>query len=65
MPPTPAASPTSPRISRLSVASWVTYDLANTIYSMGVVSLFYPHFVERVVGAEQVGRVFGLIQSVS
>jgi UMF1 family MFS transporter len=61
MPPTPAL----PRISRLSVASWVTYDLANTIYSMGVVSLFYPHFVERVVGAEQVGRVFGLIQSVS
>jgi len=65
MPPTPAALRTSGRISRLAVASWVTYDLANTIYSMGVVSLFYPHFVERVVGPEQVGRVFGLIQSVS
>src|SRR5690349_21470852 len=32
---------------------------------MGVVSLFYPNFVEHVVGEESVGRVFGLIQSVS
>jgi UMF1 family MFS transporter len=53
------------RISRLSVASWVTYDLANTIFSMGVVSIFYPNFVERAVGPEQVGRVFGTIQSIS
>ena len=52
-------------ISRLSVGSWVTYDLANTIFSMGVVSLFYPNFVERAVGAEQVGRTFGIIQSIS
>lgn len=52
-------------ISRLSVASWVTYDLANTIFSMGVVSMFYPHFVEKAVGPEQVGRVFGTIQSIS
>jgi UMF1 family MFS transporter len=52
-------------ISRLSVASWVTYDLANTIFSMGIVSMFFPAFVERAVGAEQVGRVFGTIQSIS
>jgi len=67
MPERPPAPPmnASRTISRLSVASWVTYDLANTIYSMGVVSLFYPHFVERAVGAEQVGRVFGTIQSIS
>ena len=52
-------------ISRLSVASWVTYDLANTIFSMGIVSMFYPNFVEKAVGPEQVGRVFGTIQSIS
>lgn len=52
-------------ITRRAVASWVTYDLANTIFSMGVLSLFFPHFVERVVGPEQVGRTFGIIQSIS
>ena len=52
-------------ITRRAVASWVTYDLANTIFSMGVISLFFPHFVERAVGPEQVGRTFGIIQSIS
>ena len=35
------ASPTEPvrTIPRRAVASWVLYDLANTIFSMGVVSL--------------------------
>ena len=55
----------SGRPTRLAVISWVTYDLANTIFSMGVVSLFFPHFVERAVGPMQVDRVFGTIQSIS
>ena len=32
---------------------------------MGVISLFFPHFVERAVGETRVDRVFGLIQAVS
>ena len=48
-----------------AVAAWVVYDLANTIFSMGVISLFFPHFVERSVGETRVDRVFGLIQAVS
>jgi UMF1 family MFS transporter len=47
------------------VAAWVVYDLANTIFSMGVISLFFPHFVERSVGATRVDSTFGLIQSIS
>ena len=53
------------RPTRIAVTSWVIYDLANTIFSMGVVSLFFPHFVERAVGTTQVDRVFGTIQSCS
>ena len=53
------------RPTKLAVTSWVVYDLANTIFSMGVVSLFFPHFVERAVGPTQVDRVFGTIQSIS
>lgn len=52
-------------ISARAVTSWVVYDLANTIFSMGVVSLFFPHFVEKMVGPTQVDRTFGAIQSVS
>ena len=48
-----------------AVAAWVVYDLANTIFSMGIISLFFPHFVERAVGETRVDRVFGLIQAVS
>jgi len=52
-------------IPRRAVASWVVYDLANTIFSMGVISLFFPHFVEKAVGETRVDRVFGVVQSIS
>jgi UMF1 family MFS transporter len=51
--------------SSLAVSSWVVYDLANTIFSMGVVSLFFPHFVEKAVGTTKADTTFGLIQSIS
>ena len=41
-------------IRRSAVASWVLYDLANTIFSMGIVSLYFSLFVR-----EQVGRGTG------
>ena len=36
-----------------AVASWVLYDLANTIFSMGVVSLYFPEWMRSVVGKNQ------------
>lgn len=41
---------TAPRvIPRRSVAAWVLYDLANTCFSMGIVSLYFPDFVKNVL----------------
>jgi UMF1 family MFS transporter len=45
--------------------SWVVYDLANTIFSMGVISVTFPHFVEVSVGATRADRIWSLIQSIS
>lgn len=45
--------------------SWVLYDLANTIFSMGVVSLYFSLFVQDSVGADRADRVYGLVTSVS
>jgi MFS transporter, UMF1 family len=60
------AALTRPRtISRLAVGSWVLYDLANTIFSMGVISLFFPLFLRGQVGAERVDTFNGLISAFS
>ncbi len=37
-------------LSRLSVFSWALYDLANTIFSMNIVSLYYSLYVVNVMG---------------
>ncbi len=37
--------------SRLSTISWALYDLANTIFSMNIVSLYYSLYVVNVMGA--------------
>ena len=47
------------------MASWVAYDLGNTVFSMGVVSLFFSLYVAREVGADRADRVYGLITAVS
>ncbi|MGH8872378.1 MAG: MFS transporter [Acidimicrobiia bacterium] len=33
---------------RLSVASWVLYDLANTIFALGVIGLYFPDWLTSV-----------------
>lgn len=51
---TAVASPLPPsarRISRLSVGSWVLYDLANTIFSINIVSLYFSLWVVSAMGA--------------
>jgi UMF1 family MFS transporter len=48
-----------------AVASWVLYDLANTIFSMGVVSLYFSLFVRSEVGADRADSLYGVITAVS
>jgi UMF1 family MFS transporter len=40
----PARGPAT-RPGRLSVSSWVVYDLANTIFALGVVGLYFPDWL--------------------
>ena len=48
------------RIGRRSVAAWVLYDLANTSFSLGVVTLYFPKLVEHVFGYPK-GEVDGAV----
>ncbi len=52
-------------IPKRSVWSWILYDLANTIFSMGVVSLYFSLWVRDEVGAERADAVYGIITAVS
>ncbi|HEX6135171.1 MAG TPA: MFS transporter [Longimicrobiales bacterium] len=52
-------------IPRRAVTSWVLYDLANTIFSMGVVSLYFPTFARSVLGAERSDSIYSLIVAIS
>jgi MFS transporter, UMF1 family len=57
---------TPPRvIPKRAVASWILYDLANTIFSMGVVSLYFSLWVRDEVGADRADVVYGIITAVS
>jgi UMF1 family MFS transporter len=46
---TAMATPAAWRIGRLSVASWVLYDLANTAFSLGIITYFFPRLVKDVL----------------
>jgi UMF1 family MFS transporter len=48
-----------------AVASWVLYDLANTIFSLGVISLFFPFWVRQQVGAARADTTYGIITAIS
>ncbi len=64
----PAISPDAPSahvITRRAVASWITYDLANTIFSMGVVSMFFSAYIRGHVGAGRADALYGNISAVS
>jgi UMF1 family MFS transporter len=43
------SAPASRRIGRRSVGSWILYDLANTAFSLGVVTYFFPKLVKDVL----------------
>src|SRR6478672_4924007 len=48
-----------------AVVSWVLYDLANTIFSMGVVSVYFSTWVRDQVGALRADSVYGVITAIS
>jgi MFS transporter, UMF1 family len=52
-------------VSRRAVVGWILYDLANTIFSMGVVSLYFSLYVRAEVGPAQADREYGVITSIS
>ena len=52
-------------ITRRAVTSWIIYDLANTIFSMGVISLFFSLWVRDQVGAERADTTYGIITALS
>lgn len=47
------------------MVSWVLYDLANTVFSMGVVSLYFSEWLRVEVGKERLDATLGVITSVS
>jgi UMF1 family MFS transporter len=54
-----------PAASKKAVVSWVLYDLANTIFSMGVVSLHFSLYVRDAVGPQRADSVYGVVTAVS
>ena len=52
-------------IPRRAVVSWVLYDLANTIFSMGVVSAYFSTWVRDQVGPTRADSVYGVITAIS
>src|SRR5258705_2871023 len=66
----PAAEPAptsteSHHITRRAIVGWVLYDLANTIFSMGVISLLFPLWIREEVGPEKADARYGVITAIS
>ena len=62
-PPEPSRPPRA--IARSAVVSWILYDLANTVFSMGVISNFFPLFVREQVGERRADAVYSAISAVA
>ncbi len=52
-------------VTKRAVTGWVLYDLANTVFSMGVLSLFFPLWVRDQVGATRADTVYAIITAIS
>ena len=48
-----------------AVASWVLYDLANTVFSMGVVSMYLPLWVRQQAGVDKADTAIGIVTALS
>jgi UMF1 family MFS transporter len=58
-------NPEPRKIPTRAVVSWVLYDLANTIFSMGVVSVYFSTWVLDQVGEKRANPVYGVITAIS
>jgi UMF1 family MFS transporter len=66
--PAVAALPSTQELRHIptrAVVSWVLYDLANTIFSMGVVSAYFSTWVRDQVGPLRADSVYGVITAIS
>jgi UMF1 family MFS transporter len=45
-----ATAPAARQIGRRSVGAWILYDLANTSFSFGIITVFYPQLLTNVLG---------------
>ncbi|HET6232767.1 MAG TPA: MFS transporter [Longimicrobiaceae bacterium] len=52
-------------ITRRAVAGWWLYDLANTIFSMGVISVYFSLWVREQVGPQRADASYGVITGIS
>jgi MFS transporter, UMF1 family len=52
-------------VTRKAMVGWWLYDLANTIFSMGVISLYFSLWVRDQVGAQKADSAYGIITGVS
>ncbi len=57
--------PSARTIPTRAVAAWVLYDLANTIFSMGVVSLYFALYVRKEVGEASADGMLSLVNTIS
>ncbi|HET6764161.1 MAG TPA: MFS transporter [Longimicrobiaceae bacterium] len=64
-PPTPTDERPPHVITRRAIAGWWMYDLANTIFSMGVISVYFSLWVRDQVGAERADASYGIISGIS
>ena len=53
------------KIPRSAVIGWIVYDLANVIFTMGVISLKFPLFVRESVGPQRADSVYGAITAIA
>ena len=58
-------SPGTHVITRRAVASWVLYDLANTIFSMGIVSFYFSLWIGDVAGESRADKLYSIITAIS
>ena len=53
------------RIGRRSVAAWVLYDLANTSFSLGIITLYFPQMLGHAFEGVQVDWVVGMLAALA
>jgi MFS transporter, UMF1 family len=61
----PQMNPPTRVIPRRAVLSWMLYDLANVIFSMGVISLYFSLYVRAEVGSQRADSLLGGISALS